>query len=154
MADEPEIEDGESEGGGKNKVLFVIFGFLILLVIAAGAWWFMSGDEEEVSGADLELEAETLAQTGPTEVYELGEFQVNLSGSGGARILIMEIAVEGIPDAVTNIESRQHQVRDAVAPVHRGEVEAGHLKLQRRRRHHVDLPLLQAANYPWRGPAR
>jgi flagellar FliL protein len=114
MADEPEIDDGESEAGGKSKaLLFAVIG-LIVIAIGVGAWVVLgSSASEDLTGADPALEAQA-AQTGQTEVYELGDFHVNLSGSGGSRILMMEIAVEGIPDAITNIEARQHQVRDAI----------------------------------------
>ncbi len=49
-----------------------------------------------------------------TDVRILDEFRVNVSGTAGARILVMEIAVEGTSSALDNIEHRQHQIRDAI----------------------------------------
>ena len=121
MADEPEIEDGESEGGGKPKIVMIVGLVAILAIIGAAIAWAMGlgpfGDSEsntELAGAEPLEPTEEASSSLSTEVYELGEFQVNLSGTMGGRILMLEIAVEGSADSVSNIESRQHQIRDAI----------------------------------------
>jgi flagellar FliL protein len=117
MADEPEIEDGESEGGGKSKVLLIVGLLAILALIGGAVFFFMSsGDDDpaEIAGADPLEPSEESSSSLSTEVYELGEFQVNLSGTMGGRILMLEIAVEGSADSVSSIETRQHQIRDAI----------------------------------------
>ena len=117
MADEPEIDDGESEGGGKSKgLLFAVIG-LIVILLGVGVYIVMDqlgGDDLTGAGEEEMAQLAGASESGPTEMYELGEFRVNLSGSAGSRILIMEIAVEGIPDAVSHIENKEHQIRDAI----------------------------------------
>jgi len=115
MADEPEIEDGESEGGKSKGLLFAIIGLIVLVigVVAALAFSGMLGGEEDVGAAEGVYDPSMDAPAAGSEVYELGDFKVNLSGSQ-TRILMMELAVEGLPDAMGSIEQKQHQIRDAV----------------------------------------
>jgi flagellar basal body-associated protein FliL len=112
MADEPEIEDGESEGGGKSKGLLFAIIAVILLALCVGGYFLLSGGEsEETTAAALETTAE---DTTTNDVRLLDEFKINLNGTVGARLLVMQIAIEGNTSAVDNIELRQHQIRDAI----------------------------------------
>ena len=96
MADEPEIEDGESEGGGKSKgLLFLALG-VIVLIIGVAAFFLIGSGGDDFSGGEETQQAQLAASTaeaGPTEIYDLKEFKVNLSGSAGSRILQMNISV-------------------------------------------------------------
>jgi len=53
-------------------------------------------------------------ELGPTEMFDLGEYQVSLGGAAGSRLLVMNISVESIPDSFPSIESKQPQIRDAI----------------------------------------
>ena len=117
MADEPEIEDGESEGGGKSKALLFLGLGVIVLIIGVAAFFLVGSGGDDFSGGEEAQQAQLAASTteaGPTEIYDLKEFKVNLSGSAGSRILQMNISVESIPDAAIAIEEKEPQIRDAI----------------------------------------
>jgi flagellar basal body-associated protein FliL len=52
--------------------------------------------------------------TGAVETYELGDFILNLSGSGGARILMMELVVEASPETIARVDARLPMIRHEV----------------------------------------
>lgn len=93
--------------GMKGKILtFVGIAFLVIVIAAGtslGLLWYMSQDSAPE-------EAKTM---GPT--YQIGDFTVNLSGSGGYQYLQTNIVVEVSDEEVINeLDSRSPQVQDAI----------------------------------------
>jgi flagellar FliL protein len=80
----------------------------------------MSGGEEQAAASTAEGEAppaeEGAAVAGGT-IFSLGELSVNLRGSGGGRMLRIEVQVEGTTSAVAACGERQSQIRDAMITV-------------------------------------
>jgi hypothetical protein len=100
----------------------------------------------DTGGPDMDYEEvspEGVEGADASEFYELGEIQVQLSGSDGAPNLVMEIAVEGGADPITNVEARQYQVRDMILMIASGytrtELEGLDGKLRLRDEIHLGL---------------
>ncbi len=58
--------------------------------------------------------APAASATGATGITSLGRFTVNLRGSGGGRILQMEVALEADPSATGSLESLTPRLRDSI----------------------------------------
>ena len=55
-----------------------------------------------------------LQPDGDRAVHDLGLFTVNLRGSGGGRILRMEVSLETTPTGLVTVQKREAQLRDTV----------------------------------------
>ncbi|MBF8435694.1 flagellar basal body-associated FliL family protein [Halanaerobiaceae bacterium Z-7014] len=97
-------EDGSKLG---KIMTYVGVAFLIVVLAAAtsfGVLWYMTRD----TGPD-EIED----RMGPT--YQLGEYTVNLSGTGGFQYLQTNIVIEASEDVVLEeIDKRSPQIDDAI----------------------------------------
>lgn len=58
--------------------------------------------------------APAASAAGTTGITSLGRFTVNLRGSGGGRILQMEVALEADPSATGSLESLTPRLRDSI----------------------------------------
>lgn len=119
MAAEPveAIEENES----KSK-LPMILGALAVFVLGGGAGlggsMFM-GDAEDPEAAEAGTsgdgeDGEEGSSDGDRAVHDLGLFTVNLRGSGGGRILRMEVSLETTNAGLTAVQDREAQLRDTV----------------------------------------
>lgn len=97
------------DSGMKGKILmFVGIAFLVIVIAAGtslGLLWYMSQDSAPEEGEEQTM--------GPT--YQIGDFTVNLSGSGGYQYLQTNIVVEvSDEDVINELDSRSPQVQDAI----------------------------------------
>jgi flagellar basal body-associated protein FliL len=116
MAEEVE----EVEVPKKSKLPFILGG-LAFFVLGGGAGFgaslAMGGDQAEA--AELGEDGEPLPEATPSPeevrvVHSLGQFTVNLKGTGGGRILRMEIQVETTEAGLPTIEEQTALLRDSV----------------------------------------
>ncbi len=122
MADEDE-DDLETGGGGTSMVMLAGVGFVGFLLgggAGFGGATFLAGEpdcetvaegeegEEGEGGEDGEPLADERA------VHSLDSFTVNLRGTGGGRVLRMEVQVEVNTDPVPTVEEQTPLLRDAV----------------------------------------
>ncbi len=120
---EVEVEE-ESPSGPRRGRLAILALALFLAGSGAGyaASLFVPGDNADVeaaeveAGADGEVEEDEAAVEDGT-ILSLGELHVNLRGSGGGRLLRVEVQIEGSANAVAKAEARQSQLRDAILTV-------------------------------------
>jgi len=116
MAAEPveAVEENES----KSK-LPMILGVLAVFVIGGGAGFggsmFMN-DSDDPEAAEESTDED--GEEGPSEdsraVHDLGLFTVNLRGSGGGRILRMEVSLETTQAGLVTVQDREAQLRDTI----------------------------------------
>ena len=59
-------------------------------------------------------EEEKKEKQATTDIYDLKDYKINLSGSGGSRLLLFSASAEGTPDAIAALEQKEPQIRDAV----------------------------------------
>lgn len=104
-------EPEENDNGGNMMKLIAIF--LVMIIIAAGTSYGVM----TYFNSDKEPEPEK-PEFGPT--YTLGEFTVNLSGSGGYQFIKSSIVV-GVSkkDVISELEKRSPQLRDAIISIMR-----------------------------------
>jgi len=115
-----EEEEGEETGGGGNKKMLAIVGAVALL-LGAGAGYGGAiatsggGEAEEVAEAipDGEDAAPVAAKT-TRQVHSLDRFTVNLRGTGGGRVLRLEVQVEVDEEDVDTVTEKSPALRDAV----------------------------------------
>lgn len=101
----------ENDNGGSVLKVFGIF--ILMVIIAAGTSYgvmtYFSPDRQVQSSQ---------AEFGPT--YTLGDFTVNLAGSGGYQFIKSSIVVEVTTDEVIKeLEKRSPQVRDVIISIMR-----------------------------------
>ena len=117
MAEEIEELD---EAPKKSKLPFILAG-LAVFVLGGGAGFGASlafgGDEAEA--AEVGEDGEPLPEGTPSPeevrvVHSLGKFTVNLKGTGGGRILRMEVQVETTEAGLPTIEEQTALLRDSV----------------------------------------
>ncbi|MFT5585776.1 MAG: flagellar basal body-associated protein FliL [Cognaticolwellia sp.] len=124
MADAEELEEEEIETPKPSK-LPLILAALAAFVLGGGAGFggsMMMGsdtaqasEEGEVVGEDGEpLDPEADALAAQRVVLPLGAFTMNLRGSGGGRVLRMEIQVETTAGDQATIEESIPMLRDSV----------------------------------------
>jgi flagellar protein FliL len=103
---------------GEKKFSFAtIFMFLLVIIIAAGtSFAFMTFFNTR---ANIEAERE-MNKIGPT--YSLGDFVVNLSGSGGYQYIKASIVVEvNDKKVVSELDRRSPQIRDVIIAILRDQ---------------------------------
>lgn len=120
MADAP----AEEEVAPKPSKLPLIIGCTVSLLVGGGggfgAGMMMSGDadaaevEEEPELTPEELEAEIAASRA---THSLGQFDVNLRGGAGGRVLRAAIDVETTSDQLEAIEANTPMLRDTMLTV-------------------------------------
>jgi len=112
-----EIDEVEVEWGQKKSKLPIILGALTVFVLGGGAGFagasFGGGGERADVPEDAEAEAEDEVAEDRI-VHSLGLFTVNLRGTGGGRVLRMEVQVETAAANVAAVETQHAQLRDAV----------------------------------------
>ncbi len=119
MANE-EMEEVEVEWEGKKSKLPMILGALTFLILGGGAGYagasFAGGGDK--TAAEGEEGEEGAAEDAPAEeeriVHSLGLFTINLRGTGGGRVLRMEVQVEAGTTAVATVENEHAKLRDSV----------------------------------------
>jgi len=99
-------ENNEKQGMNWMKMVAI---FLVMIIVAAGTSYgvmtYLTREKTE--------EAEEKEEFGPT--YTLGDFTVNLSGSGGYQFIKSSIVVEvDNEEVITELEKRSPQVRDVI----------------------------------------
>ena len=118
MAAEPveAIEENES----KSK-LPMILGALAVFVLGGGAGFggsMFMGDAEDPEAAEESTtseDGEEGSSDGDRAVHDLGLFTVNLRGSGGGRILRMEVSLETTKTGLATVQEREAQLRERLA---------------------------------------
>jgi flagellar FliL protein len=116
MAEEDENPEVEEEASAPSRLPLIIgiVGALVLGVGGGGAGvWLMSGsDSNSSSSGDDDGEA-VLDKN--RVVYDLGRFRVNLRGSGGQRVLHIEVAVE-MERKYQKADTAGEEVEDVLEP--------------------------------------
>jgi len=115
-----ETEEVEVEWEGKKSKLPMILGALTFLILGGGAGFagasFAGGGDE--AAAEGEEGAEGAGEVEEVEeerlVHSLGLFTINLRGTGGGRVLRMEVQVEAGATAVAAVENEHAKLRDSV----------------------------------------
>lgn len=107
------MADGK-EGLGFRTLLMI--GILMIIIAAGTSYAFMTffadGGEAQVSTVNKEI--------GPT--YSLGDFVVNLSGSGGYQFIQASIVVEVDSEkVVSELDRRSPQIRDIIISILRDQ---------------------------------
>ncbi len=117
MAADHEVEEVE-QTASKSK-LPLILGACAVFTLGGGAGF---GGSMLAGGSDAQAEevgedGEPLPEA-PTEpvraVHSLGLFTINLRGSGGGRVLRMEVALETDEAALETVTANEAQLRDTV----------------------------------------
>ncbi len=120
MADSEELDELDVP---KKSKLPMILGVLSALLLGGaggfGASMMMGGDEAAEEGAEAAVDPETgeAVPEGPSEertVVELGQLRVNLRGSGGGRVVQMDVHVEASTSFQESIEARKAELRDSI----------------------------------------
>lgn len=119
--DDNEVE--EVEGGGGDKKKLAIVGLVALLVgggAGYGASVFLgggSGGEEVVAAADEDGDTEGDAPAASKKeraIVALDDFTINLRGTGGGRVLRLEVSAEVDADDEPTVLEKRPMMRDAV----------------------------------------
>lgn len=118
MASE-ETDEVEVEWEGKKSKLPMILGALTFLILGGGAGFagasFAGGaSDEEVAAEGKEGAAAPEEVEEERIVHSLGLFTINLRGTGGGRVLRMEVQVEAGAKAVAAVENDHAKLRDSV----------------------------------------
>ena len=111
-----EVADGEN---GMSLIKMVGLVLLIIVIAAGTSYGVMRFFDSSPANS------KTLSEkVGPT--YSLGDFVVNLSGSGGYQFIKASIVVEVDEDkVVSELEKRSPQIRDRIITIMRGsDIEA------------------------------
>ncbi len=104
------MADGKDGVGLKT---IIVIGILMILIAAVTSYTFMTffssyGNDQDVTG--------NAANIGPT--YNLGDFVVNLSGTGGYQYIQASIVVEmNNEKVVAELERRSPQIRDIIISI-------------------------------------
>lgn len=109
------MADENNNNSGISMKMMIIMMVTIIIITGIFSYVFMSflapgssGQEEKVIKEEKEKE-----NIGPT--YTLGEFVVNLSGSGGYQFIKANIVVEvDKEDVVKELDKRNPQIRDMI----------------------------------------
>ena len=104
----------------KSSKLPIIIGAIVLLLAGLGGGAFIgksmvdSGSDSEESGeasTDKNGKSEEATERG---LFNLGLFTINLRGTGGGRVLRMEVQVETDASLVGTLEERKPEFRHAI----------------------------------------
>lgn len=101
----------------KSSKLPMIIGAIVLLLAGLGGGAFIgksmvdSGNGSEENGKDSRDKSEEATQRG---LFNLGLFTINLRGTGGGRVLRMEVQVETDASLVETLEERKPEFRHAI----------------------------------------
>jgi flagellar FliL protein len=122
MAEEAnEIEEAEGGGGGKKKLAIV--GVVALLLGGGGGFGAATflggggGGDEVVADADPDGDTEgeePAAKKNERAIVALDDFTINLRGTGGGRVLRLEVSAEVDADDETTVLDKRPMMRDAV----------------------------------------
>lgn len=118
MAEEP--EEIEVEWESKPSKLPLVLGALTFLILGGGAGFagasFGGGGDDEDGDDKAGAEGAGEAEDGEEKrvVHSLGLFTINLRGTGGGRVLRMEVQVEAGAIAVAAVENEHAKLRDSV----------------------------------------
>lgn len=123
MADSEEFADLDVPRKSKLPlVLGVVSALLLGGAGGFGASMMMGGEEGAEESAEAKVDPET-GEAIPEEpsdersVVELGQIRVNLRGSGGGRVVQMDVHVEASTSFQTSIEGRKAELRDSIITV-------------------------------------
>jgi len=123
MAEEAnEVEGMEEDGGGGGKKKLAIVGLVALLLGGGGGFGIASylgggGGEEVLAEADEDGDTEgdaPAAKKNAREVIALDDFTINLRGTGGGRVLRLELSAEVDSDDAAVVIEKRPMMRDAV----------------------------------------
>jgi flagellar FliL protein len=107
-----ELVAEEAKSSKLPMILGVLATFIVGGAVGFGGSSFMGGgDESTTSGEDGEEDGEASPATG---LFNLGLFTVNLRGTGGGRVVRMEIQVQTEADLVDDLEERKPEFRHAI----------------------------------------
>jgi len=120
MADE-ETKEEEGGGGGGSKLPLIGGIAVVALLIGGGGGYAAAamldpGDEVEVVDGEVSVEGveEEVSVSTERAVHPLEPFLVNLRGSGGGRMLRLEVHLEVSESDLETLTARDAVVRDAV----------------------------------------
>jgi flagellar basal body-associated protein FliL len=123
MPDEQNLEEVTEPKKGIGVVAIVAIVVALLIGVVGGGFaakmLLVDGGGDDVDALDGEgavADEDLIDDLGApdTEVIPVGSFTVNLRDSSGGRLLQLEIAVEGTPEAVLKVQEADAQIRDAV----------------------------------------
>lgn len=119
MADDIKDDAAAPAAGGSKKMLGIV-GVVALLLGGGGGFGaatFMGGGDEELlaeaSPDDTEGDAPVAAKA-TRQVVALDDFTINLRGTGGGRVLRLEVAAEVDESDASVLTDRMAVMRDAV----------------------------------------
>jgi len=116
MADDEQPED-EAAGGGNKKMLAIV-GVVALLLGGGGGYGAaiaMGGSPAAEGDEVIEGEEDQpVASKATRQVHSLDKFTVNLRGTGGGRVLRLEVQVEVDEEDLPAVADRSPVLRDAV----------------------------------------
>ena len=118
MAEGEEAEEGGG-GGGKSRLGLIIGVLVVLALIGGGVFFFKdaifgSDDAEDIAGGEEGTADGADAGAVGAVIHTLGKFGVNLRGSGGGRMLRMEVQVKIPMSDLAVIEEEQPLLRDSI----------------------------------------
>jgi len=105
----------------KSSKLPIIIGAVVLLLLGLGGGAFIamqmsdsgSAAGEEEKAEDGKAEGEESAAN-PPALFNLGLFTINLRGTGGGRVLRMEVQVQADAGVVETLEERKPEFRHSI----------------------------------------
>jgi flagellar FliL protein len=114
-----ETEEIEVEWESKPSKLPMVLGALTFLILGGGAGFAgasLGGGDDEVPEDEASAEGAGKGEDGEEKrvVHSLGLFTINLRGTGGGRVLRMEVQVEAGALAVAAVENEHAKLRDSV----------------------------------------
>jgi flagellar protein FliL len=119
MAGEKEAAPEVEATGGSNKKMLGIVGVVALLLGGGGGYaaatMLGGGEEEVVAEADGDTEGDQpIAAKATRQVVPMDDFTINLRGTGGGRVLRLEVAAEVDEADADIVHDRMAVLRDAV----------------------------------------
>ncbi len=117
MANE-DIDEVEVEWEGTKSKLPMVLGALTFLILGGGAGFagasYESAEEAKAKDSKSTENADGAGSEDNRLVHSLGLFTINLRGTGGGRVLRMEVQIEAGPATIAKAENERARLRDAV----------------------------------------
>ncbi len=114
-----ELEAAEA----KSSKLPMIIGAVVLLLLGLGGGAFIamqlgdssssSGDASKEDGGSADGDGDESTDAAPA-LFNLGLFTINLRGTGGGRVLRMEVQVQAGAEVVETLEERKPEFRHSI----------------------------------------
>ncbi len=110
-----ELEAEETKSSKLPLILGVLTAFIVGGAAGFGGSSFMGGGDEAAESSEEGGEEGEEGEAGPSPgLFNLGLFTVNLRGTGGGRVVRMEIQVQTEANLVEGLEERKPEFRHAI----------------------------------------